>query len=99
MRYIGNFGFVDFHQKIFISLQKGTIMLSVNGIYNGKTVKITDRITEKKKFKVVVTFIEELQQDDSDLRNFSAQTNGLDFLEDAKEDIYQDYLTPKSKVK
>jgi hypothetical protein len=35
-------------------------MLSVNGIYDGKSVKITDIITEKKKYKVVITFIEEL---------------------------------------
>ena len=74
-------------------------MLAVHGIYDGKTVKITDRITEKKKFKVVVTFIEELQQDDSELRYFSAQTSGLDFWEDSREDLYQDYLTTKSNTK
>ena len=70
-------------------------MIAVHGIYDGKTVKITDRITEKKKYKVVVTFIEEIQQYDSDLRDFSAQTKGLDFWEDSREDIYQDYLTPR----
>ncbi len=74
-------------------------MLSVNGIYDGKSVKITDKITEKKKYKVVITFIEEIQQTDNDLRNFSAQTRGLDFLEDPREDLYQDYLTPKTKIK
>jgi len=73
-------------------------MLTVNGIYDGKTVKITDKITEKKKFKVVVTFIEELEKGDDALSNFSAQTEGLDFWEDAAEDIYQDYITPKSNV-
>jgi hypothetical protein len=74
-------------------------MLSVNGIYDGKSVKITDIITEKKKYKVVITFIEELHQYDNDLRDFSAQTRGLDFLEDPREDLYQDFLTPKSKIK
>ncbi len=74
-------------------------MLAVHGIYDGKTVKITDRTTEKKKFKVVVTFIEELQQDDSELCNFSAQTSGLDFWGDSREDLYQDYLTTKSNSK
>ena len=72
-------------------------MLSVNGIFDGKVVRITDKITEKRKYKVVVTFIEEIQPDDKVLRDFSAQTTGLDFLEDPREDIYQDYLTPKSK--
>jgi len=71
-------------------------MFAVHGIYDGKSVKITDKLTEKKKYKVVVTFIEELQSDDNELRDFSAQTTGLDFWEDAKEDIYQDYLTPAS---
>ena len=67
-------------------------MISVNGIFDGKTVKITDKITEKKKYKVIVTFIEEIQQYDIDLRNFSSQTGGLEFWKDSKEDIYQDYL-------
>jgi hypothetical protein len=74
-------------------------MLAVYGIYDGKSVRITDRITEKKKYKVVVTFIEELPQEDYELRDFSAQTKGLDFWEDPVEDIYQDYLTPKSDKK
>lgn len=82
-------------RKIEIHLNIG-IMFAVHGIYDGKSVKITDKLTEKKKYKVVVTFIEELQSNDNELRDFSAQTTGLDFWEDPKEDIYQDYLTPAS---
>ena len=74
-------------------------MFAVNGIYDGKTVMITDRITEKKKYKVVVTFIEELQPKDYDMRDFSAQTKGLDFWEDPKEDLYQDYVDSKIRQK
>lgn len=70
-------------------------MFSARGIYDGKSVKITDKISEKKKYKVVVTFIEELQEDDMDIRDFSAQTSGLDFWENSKEGQYQDYLNPK----
>jgi hypothetical protein len=73
-------------------------MLVVNGIYDGKSVRITDKITEKKKYKVVITFIEELHQYEDDFRDFAAQTNGLDFLEDPREDFYQDYLSPKSNT-
>ena len=72
-------------------------MLSVNGIYDGKSVKITDRITKKRKYKVVVTFIEELPDDS--IRDFSAQISGLEFWEDSKEDIYQDYLTSETTEK
>ena len=67
-------------------------MLAIHGIYDGKTIKITDKITEKKKYKVIITFIEELYQDDNDLRNFSSQTKGLEFWNDSREDVYQDYL-------
>ncbi len=72
-------------------------MLSVNGIYDGRSVKITDQITEKKKYKVVVTFIEELPDDD--MRDFSAQTSGFEFWKDSNEDIYQDYLTIETTEK
>lgn len=70
-------------------------MFAVNGIYDGEVVRITDKISEKKRYKVVVTFIEELQQTDNELREFSSQTDGLGFLEDPREDIYQDYLEVK----
>lgn len=72
-------------------------MLAVRGIYDGKTVKITDKITEKKRYRVVITFVEELPQEDNSLRDFSAQTSGMDFWKDAREDIYQDYLTPNAE--
>jgi hypothetical protein len=74
-------------------------MFAVNGIYDGKSVKITDKLTEKKKFRVVVTFIEELDKIVYVLRDFSAQTNGLEFWENSVEDIYHDYLIPEKKVK
>jgi hypothetical protein len=70
-------------------------MLTVRGIYDGKNVTIIDKIKEKKKFKVIVTFIEELHISDLDIRDFSAQTSGLDFWEDPREDIYQDLLIQK----
>jgi len=67
-------------------------MLAMHGIYDGKNIKITDKITEKKKYKVIITFIEEISQNDDDLRNFSSQTKGLEFWNDSREDVYQDYL-------
>ena len=74
-------------------------MLAVKGIYDGKSVLLTDKFTDKKKYKVVVTFIEEIKDDQEELRNFSAQTSGLQFWENPKEDIYQDYLKNKVKKK
>lgn len=67
-------------------------MLAVNGIYDGKNIKLTEKVSEKKQYRVVVTFIEELNQPDNEVRDFSAQTQGLEFWEDERENIYQDYL-------
>ncbi len=67
-------------------------MLAIHGIYDGKNIKITDKITEKKNYKVIITFIEEIYQNDEDLRTFSSQTRGLEFWNDTKEDVYHDYL-------
>ena len=71
------------------------IMLAVNGIYDGKNIRLTEKVTEKKKYRVVVTFIEELEQTDDVLRDFSSQTKGLECWEDEREDVYQDYLQNK----
>ncbi len=68
------------------------IMLAVNGIYDGKNILLTEKVTEKRKYRVVVTFIEELEQTDDVVRDFSSQTKGLEFWEDEREDVYQDYL-------
>jgi hypothetical protein len=42
--------------------------------------------------------VEEMKgsNEENELRSFSAQSKGLEFWEDKREDIYQDYL-PKSK--
>jgi hypothetical protein len=72
-------------------------MFAVNGIYNGKEVRITDKFFDSKKYKVVITFIEELHGEESDLRNFSNQGTGLEFWENSAEDVYQDYITHKSQ--
>ena len=70
-------------------------MLAVNGIYDGKNIRLTDKVNEKKKYRVIVTFIEEIEED-FELRVFSGQTRGLDFWHDEREDLYQDYLHDKS---
>ena len=70
-------------------------MLAVNGIFDGRNIRLTDKVDEKKQYRVVVTFIEEIEQD-AELRDFSSQTRSLDFWHDEREDIYQDYLKDKS---
>lgn len=72
-------------------------MLAVKGIYDGKSVKLLDKLTDHRKYKVVVTFLEEIETTDDDIRDFTSQTSGLDFWNDTKEDIYQDFLNLKQK--
>ena len=74
-------------------------MFAVRGKYDGKKVKITDQISEKKRYKVVITFIEELPLEENEIRNFASQTESFDFWENKAEDIYQDYLIQKQDKK
>ena len=74
-------------------------MFAVRGIYDGKKVKITDKFFEKKRFKVVVTFIEELPLEENEIRDFASQTESFEFWENKAEDIYQDYLIQKPDKK
>ena len=74
-------------------------MFAVRGIYDGKKVKITDRISDKKRYKVVVTFIEELPLEENEIRDFASQTESFDFWENRAEDIYKDYLIQKPDKK
>lgn len=70
-------------------------MLAVKGIYDGKSVKLLDKLTDRRKYKVVVTFLEEIEATDDELRDFTSQTSGLNFWNDPREDIYQDFLKQK----
>lgn len=67
-------------------------MLTVKGIYNGHEFVALENFPKDKNFKVIITFVEELDEDE-EIRSFSAQTDALDFWNDEKEDLYQDFLT------
>lgn len=67
-------------------------MLTVKGIYNGSEFVALENFPKNKNFKVIITFVEELDEED-EIRNFSAQTDALDFWNDENEDLYQDFLT------
>ena len=73
-------------------------MLSLNGIYDGEKIRPLEKIASKKKYKVIITFVEEINSegDDEGIRSFASQTSAMDFWNDSREDLYQDYL-PKTK--
>jgi hypothetical protein len=74
-------------------------MLSVKGIYDGKKVVPLEEIKATKKYKLIITFVEEIgdEEEDEAIRNFASPTDSFQFWEDPREDIYQDYLTKKRK--
>jgi hypothetical protein len=68
-------------------------MLAIKGIFDGETFIALDTFPKGKKYKVVITFVEEIAKNENEeIRNLSAQTNGLSFWEDERENLYQDYL-------
>lgn len=69
-------------------------MIAVEGIYDGKEVIALEKIPFKKSYKVIITFVEEIDEPE-EMRDFTSQTNGLEFWHDEREDIYQDYLEAK----
>ena len=71
-------------------------MLAIKGIYDGKNIKLLGKPPGNKKYKVVITFIEEID-DIEDLRDFSSQTSSFSFWEEPKEDIYGDYKNKRKK--
>jgi hypothetical protein len=74
-------------------------MLSIKGIYDGKKVYPTEAIKDTKKYKVIITFVEEITENEEEsLRSFGTHTNAaLEFWNNPEEDIYQDYLTTSTK--
>lgn len=71
-------------------------MLAVKGIYDGKNVRTLEKTPKNKKYKVVITFIEEINEAE-DIRNFSSNTSAFKFWENPKEDIYQEFISKKHK--
>lgn len=66
-------------------------MLAVEGIYDGKHFLVREKVPFTKTYKVIITFVEVIDDPD-EIREFSAQAEGLDFWQDEREDLYQDYL-------
>ena len=66
-------------------------MLSVKAIYDGKKLKLLDKVKVTKPHKVIITFLE----DDSDINpqviyNAAEERGAFDFLKEPEEDIYTD---------
>lgn len=69
-------------------------MISVKGIYDGKNIKLLEKLPDNKKYKVVVTLLEEINEDE-EIRLFSSDPASFRFWESEEEDLYQEYLKSK----
>ena len=69
-------------------------MRAIKGIFDGENFIALENFPKKKKYKVVITFIEEIDNDE-EIRSFSAQTKALSFWENEGEYLYQEYLVKR----
>lgn len=69
-------------------------MLAIPGIYDGKSILPLEAIPTQRKYKIIITFVEEITEDE-DIRAFVAQPDTFEFWENEAEDLYQDFL-PKN---
>ena len=68
-------------------------MLTVKAIYDGKNLKLLDKVSIKKPTNVLVTFLDD--ESDSEIANedlllLAEKGGAFDFLNDPEEDIYTD---------
>ncbi|MEP6513652.1 MAG: hypothetical protein ABJA79_07275 [Parafilimonas sp.] len=70
-------------------------MQTVNGIYDGKKIKLLQQAPVQKPCKVIVTFVDEEEEETESFRNHISDEDAFNFWKAKEEDIYQDYLKNK----
>ncbi len=66
-------------------------MLSVKGIFDGKTIRLIEDVKIDSPRKVIVTFLEETGEEiQKDIYAGSDKSGTFDFLKEPSEDIYTD---------
>lgn len=68
-------------------------MLVIQGIYNGSQIVPLEALPKNKKYKIIITFVEEII-DNEEVIPLLAQSSAFEFWNDEREDIYQEYLKP-----
>lgn len=79
-------------QYDFVNLAKTIAMLTVRGIYEDGQVKLLDKIAIPEKQQVLITFID---NDEDEARKLSLKQTSEElthYLSDEREDLYQEYV-------
>jgi hypothetical protein len=63
-------------------------MLAIKGFFAGEKSLPLEKIPNKKKSRVIITFIEEADND-SEIRDFSSQADSFYFWNDERKDCYR----------
>ena len=71
-------------------------MIAIKGIYDGKKVIPLEPLPENKKYKILITLLEEFDSDE-EIRSFTSQEDAFYFWYNEKENIYQDYILRDKK--
>ena len=71
-------------------------MITIKGIYKNGQITLLEKLPVKDGTKVLITFIEEDNEDVVKEISFTQSTQWFkNYLEDSREDLYQDYLKKK----
>ncbi len=66
-------------------------MQTMEGYFDGKNILPLGEIESSKRYRVRITFLEELTREE-DLRLLTSHSDPFTFWNDEREDIYQDYV-------
>ena len=76
-------------------------METVKGIYENGKIKLLEKVKHRNSQKVLITFLEdENSSEENEVRNLSLSQPGnflKEYLQDEREDIYQDYVQKVTK--
>ncbi len=64
-----------------------TNMITIQGIYDGNAIVPLEAIPTRKKYKLIITFVEEITEEE-DIRAFASQSDAFAFWENEEEDLY-----------
>ena len=71
-------------------------MIAIKGIYDGKKVIPLEPLPENKKYKILITLLEEFDSNE-EIRGFTSQEDAFSFWYNEKENIYQNYILRDKK--
>ncbi|MCK5059147.1 MAG: hypothetical protein KAT34_21035 [Candidatus Aminicenantes bacterium] len=77
---------------INLSMNEEVKMLSVRAIYDGKNIKLKEKVNIETPKEVIVTFLDPIDTEPTaaDIQQMVQEGGALDFLNDEREDVYSD---------